>query len=132
YCCLFLISTWRLVSVTVSYVPLSLLSQDRDWDQAVTFLPAADSKKLEKKKGPGRVGAVIGIVIFAAVIALMTGLLVWHFHYRKDMRIKKMYSGSVKITNQVFQDTYENSNSTEYRALSEKVVKQVREHLGRV
>ncbi|KAK6296317.1 hypothetical protein J4Q44_G00340300 [Coregonus suidteri] len=62
---------------------------DRDWDQAVTFLPAADSKKLEKKKGPGRVGAVIGIVIFAAVIALMTGLLVWHFHYRKDTRIRK-------------------------------------------
>uniref|UniRef100_A0A8C7IKF8 ST14 transmembrane serine protease matriptase a n=1 Tax=Oncorhynchus kisutch TaxID=8019 RepID=A0A8C7IKF8_ONCKI len=86
----------------------------------------ADGKKLEKKKGPGRVGAVIGIVIFAAVIALMTGLLVWHFHYRKDTRIKKMYSGSMKITNQVFEDTYENSNSTEYRALAEQVVKQLR------
>uniref|UniRef100_A0A8C7IPJ8 ST14 transmembrane serine protease matriptase a n=1 Tax=Oncorhynchus kisutch TaxID=8019 RepID=A0A8C7IPJ8_ONCKI len=102
------------------------LSQDIDWDQDVTFLPAADGKKLEKKKGPGRVGAVIGIVIFAAVIALMTGLLVWHFHYRKDTRIKKMYSGSMKITNQVFEDTYENSNSTEYRALAEQVVKQLR------
>lgn len=99
---------------------------DRDWDQDVTFLPASDSKKLEKKKGPGRIGAVIGIVIFAAVIALMTGLLVWHFHYRKDTRIKKMYSGSMKITNQVFVDTYENSNSTEFRVLADQVAKQLK------
>uniref|UniRef100_A0A8C6SCI0 Suppression of tumorigenicity 14a n=1 Tax=Neogobius melanostomus TaxID=47308 RepID=A0A8C6SCI0_9GOBI len=29
---------------------------------------------------PGKVGAIIGVVIFAAVVALMAGLLVWHFH----------------------------------------------------
>ena len=56
------------------------LVQDKDWENAVQFLPVSDSKKLEKKKGPGKAGAVIGVVILLAVIALMTGLLVWHFH----------------------------------------------------
>ena len=54
--------------------------QDKDWDTSVQFLPASDNKQLEKKKVPGRVGAVVGVVVFAAVLALMTGLLVWHFH----------------------------------------------------
>lgn len=54
--------------------------QDKDWDTAVQFLPASDNKKLEKKKGPGKVGLVIIVVVAAAVIALITGLLVWHFH----------------------------------------------------
>uniref|UniRef100_A0A8D3D839 ST14 transmembrane serine protease matriptase a n=1 Tax=Scophthalmus maximus TaxID=52904 RepID=A0A8D3D839_SCOMX len=90
------------------------------------FLPASDNKKLEKKKGPGKVGAVIGVVIFAAVIALMTGLLVWHFHFRKDVRVKKMYSGSMRITNQGFEDAYENSNSTEFKALAKQVTSQLK------
>ncbi|XP_076002095.1 ST14 transmembrane serine protease matriptase a [Genypterus blacodes] len=99
---------------------------DRDWDPAVQFLPASDNKKLEKKKGPGKIGAVIGIVIFAAVIALMTGLLVWHFHFRKNVRVKKLYSGSMRITNQVFEDAYENPNSTEFKALAKQVATQLR------
>lgn len=48
------------------------------------FLPASDNKKLEKKKGLGKIGAVIGVVVFAAVVALMTGLLVWHFHCKNN------------------------------------------------
>lgn len=104
------------------YTPKS----DKDWDTSVQFLPASDNKKLEKKKGPGRVGAVIGVVIFAAVVALMTGLLVWHFHFRKDVRLKKMYSGSMRITNQVFEDAYENSNSSEFRALAKQVTSQLK------
>ncbi|KAM4628334.1 ST14 transmembrane serine protease matriptase a [Polymixia lowei] len=104
------------------YTPKS----DRDWDTAVQFLPASDTKKLEKKKGPGKIGAVIGVVVFAAVIALMTGLLVWHFHYRKDVRVKKMYSGSMRITNQAFQDAYEDSNSTQFKALAKQVVSQLK------
>ncbi|KAM3875577.1 LOW QUALITY PROTEIN: ST14 transmembrane serine protease matriptase a [Diretmus argenteus] len=100
--------------------------QDRDWDTSVQFLPASDTKKLEKKKGPGKVGAVIGVVIFAAVVALMTGLLVWHFHFRKDVRVKKMYSGSMRITNQVFIDAYEDSNSTEFKALAKQVTSQLK------
>lgn len=58
--------------------------QDNDWDTSVQFLPASDNRKLEKKKGLGKVGAVIGVVIFAAVVALMTGLLVWHFHCKNN------------------------------------------------
>lgn len=63
--------------------------QDREWDTTVQFLPASDNKKLEKKKGPGKVGAVIGVVIFAAVVALMAGLLVWHFHCEFIKSLKK-------------------------------------------
>uniref|UniRef100_A0A3Q1EXS1 ST14 transmembrane serine protease matriptase a n=1 Tax=Acanthochromis polyacanthus TaxID=80966 RepID=A0A3Q1EXS1_9TELE len=95
--------------------------QDKDWDTSVQFLPASDNKKLEKKKGPGKVGAVIGVVIFAAVVSLMTGLLVWHFHFRKDIRVKRMYSGSMRITNQVFNDAYENTNSSEFKALAKQI-----------
>ncbi|XP_071352984.1 ST14 transmembrane serine protease matriptase a [Trachinotus anak] len=101
-------------------------NSDKDWDTSVQFLPASDNKKLEKSKGPGKIGAVIGVVIFAAVIALMTGLLVWHFHFRKDVRVKRMYSGSMRITNQVFEDAYENSNSTEFKALAKQVTSQLK------
>ncbi|XP_074496372.1 ST14 transmembrane serine protease matriptase a [Sebastes fasciatus] len=104
------------------YTPKS----DKDWDTSVQFLPASDNKKLEKKKGPGKVGAVISVVIFAAVIALMTGLLVWHFHFRKDVRLKKMYMGSMRITNQVFENAYENSNSSEFKALAKQVTSQLK------
>uniref|UniRef100_A0A672IXT4 Suppressor of tumorigenicity 14 protein homolog n=1 Tax=Salarias fasciatus TaxID=181472 RepID=A0A672IXT4_SALFA len=108
------------------YLILITKTCDKDWDSAVQFLPASDNKKLEKKKGPGKIGAVIGVVVFAAVVALMTGLLVWHFHFRKDVRVKKMYSGSMKITNQVFVDAYENANSSEFKALAKQVTSQLR------
>ncbi|XP_056297744.1 ST14 transmembrane serine protease matriptase a [Pseudoliparis swirei] len=101
-------------------------NSDKDWDNSVQFLPASDNKKLEKKKGPGKVGAVIGVVIFAAVVALMTGLLVWHFHFRNDVRLKKMYSGSMRITNQVFEDAYEKSNSSEFKVLAKQVISQLK------
>ncbi|XP_029301572.1 ST14 transmembrane serine protease matriptase a [Cottoperca gobio] len=104
------------------YTPKS----DKDWDNSVQFLPASDNKKFEKKKVPGKVGAVIGVVVFAAVVALMTGLLVWHFHFRKDVRLKRIYSGSMRITNQVFDDSYENSNSSEFKALAKQVLSQLK------
>ncbi|KAM9359802.1 ST14 transmembrane serine protease matriptase a [Symphorus nematophorus] len=99
---------------------------DKDWDTSVQFLPASDNKKLEKKKGPGKIGALIGVVIFAAVVALMAGLLVWHFHFRKDVRSKRMYSGSMRITNQVFEEAYENSNSSEFKALAKQMTTQLK------
>ncbi|KAF7699179.1 ST14 transmembrane serine protease matriptase a [Silurus meridionalis] len=102
-------------------------SSDKDWDQAVTFLPATDSKKLEKKKHPGKIGAIFGVIFFAAVVALMTGLLVWHFHFRRDNRVKKMYAGSMNITNQDFLEAYENPNSTEFQALARQVTSQLRD-----
>lgn len=103
------------------YTPAS----DKDWDNTVQFLPASDNKKFEKKKGR-KIGAVIGVVVFAAVVALMAGLLVWHFHFRKDVRQKRMYSGSMRITNQVFVDAYENANSSEFKALSKQVTSQLK------
>lgn len=45
---------------------------------------------------------------------------------RKDVRVKRMYTGSMRITNQVFENAYENSNSTEFKALAKQVVSQVR------
>ncbi|TSR87285.1 Amyloid-like protein 2 [Bagarius yarrelli] len=112
------------------YTPRSPVGPD--WDQAVTFLPATDSKKLEKKKRPGKIGAIIGIVVFAAILALMTGLLVWHFHFRKDTRIQKMYAGSMNITNQAFLEAYENPNSTEFQALASQVTAQLKELYSKV
>uniref|UniRef100_A0A3Q3VTS8 Uncharacterized protein n=1 Tax=Mola mola TaxID=94237 RepID=A0A3Q3VTS8_MOLML len=100
---------------------------DKDWDASVQFLPASDNKKLEKKRKPGKVGAVIGVVIFAAVIALMTGLLVWHFHFRKDVRVKKIYTGSMRITNQAFEEAYENSTSPAFKALATQVSSQLKD-----
>ncbi|KAF0030157.1 hypothetical protein F2P81_016888 [Scophthalmus maximus] len=45
---------------------------------------------------------------------------------RKDVRVKKMYSGSMRITNQGFEDAYENSNSTEFKALAKQVTSQLK------
>ncbi|XP_054598570.1 ST14 transmembrane serine protease matriptase a [Nothobranchius furzeri] len=95
---------------------------DKEFEASVQFLPASDPKKVEKSKGPGRTGAVIGVLIFAAVLALMTGLLIWHFHFRKNDWAKKMYSGSLKITDQTFQNAYEDSNTTEFQALAKQVL----------
>ncbi|XP_038145884.1 suppressor of tumorigenicity 14 protein homolog [Cyprinodon tularosa] len=90
------------------------------------FLQVSDNKKLEKKKSPGKIGAVIGVVIFVAVIALMTGLLVWHFHFRKEQINKRMYSGSMTIENQVFENAYENSSSPEFKALAQQVLRDLK------
>lgn len=98
---------------------------DKDWDIDV-HLPASDTKRLEKKKHPGKTGAVIGVVIFAAVVALMTGILVWHFHLRKHQRVKRMYSGSMRITNQAFINAYENSSTPEFKALAKQVISQLK------
>ncbi|KAJ8402157.1 hypothetical protein AAFF_G00370220 [Aldrovandia affinis] len=97
-----------------------------DWDTSVQFLPASDSKKLEKKRVPVKIGIGVGLVILAAVIALITGLLVWHFHLRRDVKAKKLYSGSLKITNMMFKQEYENPNSTAFIDLATKVVQQLK------
>lgn len=45
---------------------------------------------------------------------------------RKDAKVKKMYAGSINITNQVFLDAYKDSNSTEFQTLASQVTNQVR------
>ncbi|XP_032401257.1 ST14 transmembrane serine protease matriptase a [Xiphophorus hellerii] len=103
----------------IKYMP----KLDKEYE-SVQFLQTGDSKKLEK--GPGKTGAVIGVVIFAVVVALITGLLVWHFHFRKDEYTKRIYIGSMKIENQVFDNAYENSNTREFKALDEKVQQELK------
>ncbi|XP_061575796.1 ST14 transmembrane serine protease matriptase a [Cololabis saira] len=99
---------------------------ERDWDSGVQFLPAADNRAVEKTKRSRKIGAVIGVLIFIAVVALMTGLLVWNFHFRKNEKTKKMYSGSMRITNQAFDNAYENSSSPEFKALASQVIQQLK------
>lgn len=101
-------------------------SSGKEWEQTVTFLPASDNKKLEKKRGPGKIGIIVGLVILAAVLALIIGLSVWHFHFRKDLRNQKIYTGSLRITNEAFVDAYENSDSPEFKRLADQVNAQLK------
>ncbi|XP_016375881.1 suppressor of tumorigenicity 14 protein homolog [Sinocyclocheilus rhinocerous] len=101
-------------------------TSDKDWEQAVTFLPASDNKKLEKKRGPGKVGIIVALVILAAILALIIGLLVWHFHFRKDLKSQRIYTGSLRITNQAFVDAYENPDSAEFKDLANQVMAQLK------
>uniref|UniRef100_A0A3Q0RSN4 ST14 transmembrane serine protease matriptase b n=1 Tax=Amphilophus citrinellus TaxID=61819 RepID=A0A3Q0RSN4_AMPCI len=57
----------------------SLCVQDRDWGADLQFLPATDSKQLEKKLYE-RKRLWIGVGMLICALALMTGLLVWHFN----------------------------------------------------
>lgn len=44
------------------------------------FLPASDANKLRKRRISRRAIVAIGLPTALAIIALVTGLLVWHFH----------------------------------------------------
>uniref|UniRef100_A0A8C1JD02 Suppression of tumorigenicity 14b n=1 Tax=Cyprinus carpio TaxID=7962 RepID=A0A8C1JD02_CYPCA len=93
-------------------------------DQTEQFLPASDAKKLQKKRVSFRAIVAIGLPTALAIIALVTGLLVWHFHYRYNGRVRKMFSGYLTISSQTFSDAYENCNTTEYKELSSRVSRQ--------
>uniref|UniRef100_A0A8C1PQU6 Suppression of tumorigenicity 14a n=1 Tax=Cyprinus carpio TaxID=7962 RepID=A0A8C1PQU6_CYPCA len=113
-------------TVPPSSSPKTTPREDKDWEQADTFLPASDNQKLEKKRGPGKVGIIVAVVTLAAVLALIIGLLVWHFHFHKDLKSQKIYTGSLRITNQVFVDAYENSDSAEFKELANQVMAQLK------
>ncbi|XP_015239649.1 PREDICTED: suppressor of tumorigenicity 14 protein homolog [Cyprinodon variegatus] len=89
------------------------------------FPKESENKTLEKN-GQGKTAIVLGAVILAAVIALMTGLLIWHFQFRTEQLSKRMYSGSMKIENQVFENAYENSSSPEFKALAQQVLRDLK------
>ncbi|XP_041801639.1 suppressor of tumorigenicity 14 protein homolog [Chelmon rostratus] len=98
-----------------------------DWDTTLHFLPATDSKQLEKK--PGRRKKLwigVGLLLAAAAVALLTGLLVWHFHLRSDVRVKKVYIGSMKIDNQRFLPSYEDPRTPEFTNLASLVSQQLK------
>ncbi|XP_027131471.1 suppressor of tumorigenicity 14 protein [Larimichthys crocea] len=101
--------------------------QDPDWDTALQFLPATDSKQLEKK--PGRRKKLwigVGLLVLAAALALLTGLLVWHFNLRADVRVKKVYIGSMGIDDQPFQPSYEDPGSPQFAELASLVSQQLK------
>nr|XP_023656204.1 suppressor of tumorigenicity 14 protein-like [Paramormyrops kingsleyae] len=98
-----------------------------DWDTSVQFLPASDSKALEKK-GSVRKGVFVALAVFLLAVCVMIGVLVWHFRYRHATKTKLIYSGSMRISNQPFLDNYENSESQDFKDLAEKVL----QHLSAV
>lgn len=51
-----------------------------DWDTTLQFLPATDRKRLEKVPGRQKLLIGVGLLLLAVVVALLTGLLVWHFN----------------------------------------------------
>lgn len=55
--------------------------QDKHLNQVDHLLEAPDKTRVEKISGRTRkVSLIVGLVVCAAVLALVTGLLVWHFH----------------------------------------------------
>lgn len=101
--------------------------QDEDWDVNDQFLQATDAKQLEKKPGFRRkLWIGVGLLLAAAALALLTGLLVWHYHLRSDVRVKKLYIGSMGISNQPFLMSYEDPKSPEFKNLASLVSRQLK------
>ncbi|NWX87777.1 ST14 protein, partial [Nothoprocta pentlandii] len=97
-------------------------------EEGVEFLPAMNSKKVEKR-GPKR-AVVIGVALALFLLAsLGAGLLVWHFKYR-NVPVRKVFNGNLRVLNQGFLDAYENSSSPEFAALAQKVKSTVEEIYG--
>ncbi|CAB1433875.1 unnamed protein product [Pleuronectes platessa] len=102
-------------------------TRDTDWDTTHQFLPAADNKHLEKKPGRRRTLWVgLGLVLSAAAVSLLTGLLVWHYHLRSDVRVKRVYIGSMGIRDQNFLPEYEDPSSPQFSSLAKLVSQQLK------
>ncbi|KAM5245948.1 suppressor of tumorigenicity 14 protein [Ctenodactylus gundi] len=97
----------------------SRLENMNGFEEGIEFLPANNSRKVEKA-GPWR--RVLLATLFGGLLllSLAVGLLVWHFQYR-NVRVQKVFNGYLRITNENFVDAYENSNSTEFKNLANKV-----------
>uniref|UniRef100_A0A665VJL6 Suppressor of tumorigenicity 14 protein homolog n=1 Tax=Echeneis naucrates TaxID=173247 RepID=A0A665VJL6_ECHNA len=86
------------------------------------FLPASDSKHLEKKPGRRKKMWIgLGLVLAAGSLALLTGLLVWHFHLRSNVKVRRVYIGSMGISHQRFLSAHEDPNSPEFTNLASLV-----------
>ncbi|XP_022068557.2 suppressor of tumorigenicity 14 protein homolog [Acanthochromis polyacanthus] len=107
-------------------LPLSVL-QDPEWDTTLQFLPASDGRKLEKKPGFRRkLWMGVGLLLAAAALALLTGLLVWHFHLRNDVRVKRVYIGAMEISSQPFLPAHEDPSSNQFSHLAALVRQQLK------
>ncbi|NXN30325.1 ST14 protein, partial [Nycticryphes semicollaris] len=94
-------------------------------EEGVEFLPAMNSKKMEKRGPKRRVVVAVVIVVFL-LVSLVTGLLVWHFKYR-NAPVRKIFNGHLRVLNWDFIDAYENSSSTDFLMLAKKVKSTVEE-----
>lgn len=55
--------------------------QMEEWDTTLQFLPTTDTKPLEKISGRWKkLWIGLGLLVLAVAVALVTGLLVWHFN----------------------------------------------------
>ncbi|KAG9482148.1 hypothetical protein GDO78_011047 [Eleutherodactylus coqui] len=88
-------------------------------EEMVEFLPATNTKKMEKMTLKKKL-LIVGIVGVAAIISLIIGLLVWHFVYR-NAPVTKAFTGFLTITNKPFIDAYENPKTREFADLSSQV-----------
>ncbi|XP_068601364.1 suppressor of tumorigenicity 14 protein homolog [Brachionichthys hirsutus] len=101
--------------------------QDPEWESALQFIPATDSKPLEKKPGcRKKLWTGVGLLLAAAAVSLLTGLLVWHYHLRSDVRVKKVYIGAMGIRDERFLQSHEDPNSLEFKHLASLVRRQLK------
>ncbi|XP_046541608.1 suppressor of tumorigenicity 14 protein [Equus quagga] len=89
------------------------------FEEGVEFLPVNNTRKVEKR-GPRRWVVLVAVLGCFFLLSLITGFLVWHFQYR-NVRVQKIFNGYLRISNENFLDAYENSNSTEFVNLANKV-----------
>jgi len=61
---------------------VSLCLQEEDVDTNVGFLQTPDTGALQKKPGGRKLWLGVALLLGSAALALITGLLVWHFHRR--------------------------------------------------
>ncbi|XP_062450473.1 suppressor of tumorigenicity 14 protein isoform X2 [Rhea pennata] len=94
-------------------------------DEGVEFLPAMNSKKVEKH-GPKRWVVITIMLVVFLLVSLVTGLLVWHFKFR-NVAIRKVFNGHLRVLNWDFLDAYENSSTPEFAMLAKKVKSTVEE-----
>ncbi|KAM9219673.1 suppressor of tumorigenicity 14 protein [Dugong dugon] len=89
------------------------------FEEGVEFLPVNNAKKVEKQ-GRRCWMVLAAVVIGFFLLSLVVGVLVWHFQHRNE-RIPKVFNGHLRIKNENFVDAYENSNSTEFAYLANRV-----------
>ncbi|XP_006873132.1 PREDICTED: suppressor of tumorigenicity 14 protein [Chrysochloris asiatica] len=89
------------------------------FEEGVEFLPVNNAKKVEKR-GPKRWVVLAAIITSFFLLSVLTGVLVWYFQYW-NVRVQKVFNGHLRIRDESFVDAYENSNSTEFVHLANKV-----------
>ncbi|RVE71212.1 hypothetical protein OJAV_G00072380 [Oryzias javanicus] len=99
---------------------------DASPDQSSHFLESPDKNEVEKTPGRSRKMLLsLGLVAGAAVLALATGLLVWHFHLRRDVRVNRVYVGSIGLKDVSFEAAYEDPSSSEFQRMARVAAKEL-------